>query len=354
MKKWISLAVMVICCLGIGLGFRPDSSLAQEKTLVFYNFAEYIDPQIISDFEQETGAKVVSAFFESNEEMVAKLEGGGVSQYDVVVASDYVIPALIQKQLIQPLQKDQIPNIKNLSSKFVDPPFDPGNVYSVGYQWGTTGIGYRKDKVNEPLEPSWSLIFDASKQQGPFVLMDDQRPMIGIAARYLGFDMNTTNKEELQKVQELLLDAKKRSIGFIGGVGANNKLLEGTANVAVVWNTDVLRSKPEQPNLEYFVPQEGSNLWIDNMMIAAQAPHPELAHQFINYLLDAEVGALLSTYNSCGSPNEAAKAFIDPVDLNNPIIYPSAEDLEKLEYVKEISPDELRLIDALWTNVKSG
>jgi spermidine/putrescine transport system substrate-binding protein len=354
MKKWLSLLVLVLGCMATWLIFKPVSTQAQDKTLFFYTFAEYIDEQILDSFEAKTGAKVVMSFFESNEEMIAKLKGGGVSQYDVLIASDYVIPSMINQKLLLPLQKDQIPNLKNLSEKFAAPPFDPSLGYTIPYQWGTVGLGYRKDKVKEPFDRSWSLIFDAKQQQGPFVLMDDQRAMIGGTARYLGFDLNTTEKSELQKIQQELLQAKKRSIGFMGGVGAMNQLVQGTANIAVGWNTDALRLQEDNSNLEYFVPKEGSSLWVDNMGIAAQAPHADLAHQFVNHILDPEMGALLSTYNSCATPNEAAKDFLDPEDLENPIIYPDEEELAKLSYLTVLKGDELRLIDALWTNVKSG
>ncbi len=353
-KKWIASATALLGCLLVLALFWPQITSAQRQTLNLYIWSEYIDPAILTAFEKVTNSRVVVSVYESNEDMIAKLRGGGVSQYDIVVPTDYVVPNMVELGLLQPLNKDLIPNLSNLGEKFVGLPFDPENTYTAAYQWGTTGIGYRKDRLPENFERSWGLIFDPQQQYGPFVMIDEMRSMIAAAALYLGFDINTTVRSELQQIQQLLIETKRRSAGLIGGVGGKNQLVSGTANVAIVYSGDALQAATENPNIGYFVPREGAHIWLDVMAIPAKAPNPELANRFINFILDAEVGAQLSNYNRFATPNAAALPLIDPEDRKNPAIYPDEETFAKLGYLKVLSGEELRLIDALWTTVKSS
>ncbi|GAB4210286.1 MAG: spermidine/putrescine ABC transporter substrate-binding protein [Synechococcales cyanobacterium] len=354
MKKWLSTFFLLAGCLITLVFFWPIDSHAQDRRLNLYIWSEYIDPEIIQAFETKTNSRVIVSLYESNEDMVAKLQGGGVSQYDVVVPTDYIVPAMVELKLLQPLNKDLLPNLKNLSPQFAKPLFDPENTYTAAYQWGTTALGYRKDKLPQGFTPSWGLIFDPVQQVGPFVLIDDQRPMISSAALYLGLDPNTTAPNDLRQVQDLLLQTKKRSAGFIGGVGGKNQLLAGTANVAIVYNGDALRATEEDENIGFIIPQEGANLWMDSLAIPAEAPNVELAHEFINYILDPEVGAKLSNYNRYATPNAASLPLIAPEDLDDPAIYPNEETQAKLYFNKPLEGEAARLMDTVWTNVKSG
>ena len=334
----------------------PQLAIAQENTLYLYNWAEYIPDELIEAFEAETDSTVVVETYPDNESMVAKLQGGGISQYDIVVPSDYIIPMMLELDLLQSLNRDLIPNFDNLDPNFIDAEFDRGNAYTVPYQWGTNGIIYRSDRTTETFSESWGTLFDAELQQGPFVMMDDQRVIIGAAALYLGFDMNTTDPDELRQVQELLLEAKNRSNGFIDGVGGKDAVVAGSANLAVVYGGDALRAADENPDLAigYYLPEEGTTKWLDSMAIPAEAPNPELAHAFINFILDAENGAALSNFTQFPTPNAAAKAFVNPEDLENPAIYPADEMADRLHFVSPISGAELELIDAVWTNVQGN
>ncbi|MDW8358876.1 MAG: spermidine/putrescine ABC transporter substrate-binding protein [Thermus sp.] len=164
------------------LGVLLALALAQKGELRLFIWSEYIDPALLEAFTKQYGYRVRVDLYESNEEMIAKLQAGGVSQYDLIFPSDFYVPSLIQLRLVQPLDQARIPNLKNLDEKFKNPPFDPGNRYSAAYQWGTTGLIYRKDRVAAP--PSWAVLFQEPK--APFVLMDSSREMLGIALRYLG------------------------------------------------------------------------------------------------------------------------------------------------------------------------
>ena len=324
---------------------------AQQNVLNLFNWSEYMDPAILKDFEKKFKVKVNVSLFESNEDMIAKLETSGKGQYDVVVPGQYAVPILAKKGLVEKLDKAQIPNLKNLSKKFVNPSYDPGNTYSAAYQWGTVGIVYRKDKVKN-FDPSWSLLFDKAKQQGPFIMMDSTREMLGPALMYLGKSLNTTNKTDLKKALEIMTDAKNRSLGFDGGVGGKNKVVASQANYAVAYNGDAIKATEEDKNVGYLLPKEGSVIFVDSMAIPAGAKNSKMAHAFINFILEPKIGARLSNYNRYATPNEAAKAFIDPKDAKNPAIYPSAAVTAKLEFVLDLAADN-KLYDSIWTKIKA-
>ncbi len=324
---------------------------AQSKALNLYIWSEYIDPEIIKDFEKDFSCRVTVDLYEDNESMLAKLEGGGDSLYDVVVPSDFIIPVMVKRGLLAPLRQENIPNMKNLDEKFSQRPFDPANKYTAPYQWGTVGLYIRK-QGNQPIDETWGLLFDPSKQPGPFVMIDSMRECFSAALKYKGYKLNSVDPMQLKEVQELLLEAKKRALGFEGGVGGKNKVLAKNARMAMVYNGDAARGMNDDPQTYYFVPREGGEIWIDSMAIPSKAPHRDLAEKFINYILDPKVGAKLSNFNKYATPNKAAMAFIDPKDLSNTAIYPSPEIMSKLEFLEDLGKNT-RLYDEIWTKVKS-
>ncbi len=342
----IKKIALIISSLFIFVG----ASVAENK-LNLYIWSEYIDPEIITDFEKQFNCKVTMDLYEDNESLMAKLEGGGTALYDVVVPSDYIIPAMVARGLISPLNRDQIPNLKNVDDKFLNPPYDPGNKYTAPYQWGTVGIYVRKG--DKPVEESWSLLFDPKKQPGTFVMIDSMRESMSGALKYLGHGVNTTDPAILKKARDLLIDAKKRSDGFEGGVGGKNKVLAKSATLAVVYNGDAVRGMGEDEQTHYFVPKEGGEIWMDNMAIPSKAPNRPMAEKFINYILEAKVGAKLSNFNQYATPNKASKEFITPDDLNNPAIYPTPEIMAKLEFLQDLGSNT-KLYDEIWTQVKSN
>jgi spermidine/putrescine transport system substrate-binding protein len=348
MRKTIAVLALVACLAIVG------QARAQEE-LRLYNWSEYMDPAILEQFEEQFGVKVRVDLYESNEEMMAKLQAGGVSQYDVIVPSEYFLPSLIQLGLIRKLDHSRIPNLDNLGHKFQQADYDPGNEYSAAYLWGTVGLMYRKDKVTRDQAMSWDVIFDPAASPGSFLLIDSVREMLGITFCYQGHDFNTTNVDHIRQATSLLIDTKKRSdcLGFEGGVGGKNKVVAGVANAAIVYNGDALRSIAEDPeNLGFVVPREGSEIWVDNMCIPAKAPNPDAAHAFINYILDPEIGAQLANWNQYATPNQAARPLIAEEDLNNPAIYPPDEVMDVLHFSMDLGK-KTRLYDEAWTMVKS-
>lgn len=336
-----------IAWIGLGAGMAE----AQSKRLNLFIWSEYIDPRIMADFEKEFACKVKIDLYEDNESMMAKLEGGGMSLYDVVVPSNYIIQPLIKRKLIQPLRTDRIPNMANIADDFRNPPYDPGNKYTAPYQWGTVGLYIRKPK-DKPVEETWGLLFDPQKQPGPFLMIDDSRAMIGPALKYLGYSINTTDKKQLSEARNLLVETKKRSAGFTGGVDGKNRVLARGVVMATVYNGDAVRGMKEDADTYFFMPQEGGEVWVDNLCIPAKAPNREMAETFINYILDAQVGARLSNFNQYATPNKAAREFIKPEDLKNSAIYPPADMMKKLEFMVDLGPHN-RLYDEVWTYVKA-
>jgi len=329
---------------------------AADDKLKIFIWSEYMDEENMpKDFEKATGIKAQLDLYESNEEMMAKLQAGGVSQYDIIVPSDYIMPSLINLKLIQPLDHSKIPNLKNLAPKFRKTSFDPGNKWSVGWQWGTVGLIYNKIKIKEADAASWSILFDPKKESGSFCLLDSVREMMGITLLYLGYDFNSINPKELKDAADLLIKTKKRGacLGFKGGVGGKNDLIAGVASAAIVYNGDAIQAIAEDPKkLAFVIPKEGSEIWIDSMCIPAKAPNPDAAYKWINWILDPKVGASLSNYNHFATPNDAAKPYLSKEDLANPGVWPTPEIMKKLDFVKDLGKDN-RIVDEAWTMVKS-
>jgi spermidine/putrescine transport system substrate-binding protein len=212
---------------------------------------------------------------------------------------------------------------------------------------------YRKSKLPNP-QPTWALLFDEARQPGTFVLIDSMRDMLGIALKYLGYSLNTRNPEELKAAGEAILKAKKskHSLGFEGGVGGKNKVLADAAVLAIVYNGDAVRATEEDKDVAFMLPKEGSVIWTDAMTIPSKAPHVDYAHKFINFILDAKVGADLSNFNRYATPNEASMPFITAQDRQDPAIYPTPNEMASLETIEDVG-DDTRLYDEVWTAVKS-
>lgn len=348
----IILSLRLGFLLAACIGFVQSSTAAEPKNkLNLYIWSEYIDPEIITSFEKKFDCKVTMDLYEDNEGMLAKLAGGGSSVYDIAVPSDYAVQSLIQRGLVQKIDHAKIPNLKNIDEKFASPPFDPGNQYSAPYQWGTVGIYLRK-KPGKAFDESWNMIYDPKKQHGKFVMIDSMRESMSSALRFMGHSVNETDPDKLKKARDLLVEAKGRSIGFDGGVGGKNKVLSKVADMAIVYNGDAVRGMGEDPETYYFVPKEGGEIWLDNMVITAKAPNKEMAEKFINYILEPDIGAQLSNFNQYATPNKAAKAKVNPDDLKNNAIYPSSEIMAKLEFLHDLG-EKTKLFDEIWTQVKS-
>jgi spermidine/putrescine-binding protein len=316
--------------------------------LNFYNWSEYIDPELISAFETEYGVDVVEDFYDSNEAMLAQLQAGAV--YDLIVPSDYMVGIMIDEALLAPLQMDALTNIGNLDPQFVNPPYDESGEYSVAYQWGTTGLGVNLSVVGEDFEPSWALVFDpelTSTYDGGVSLLNDPRETMGAALKYLGYSLNSTSEEELQEAADVIAAAKENITAFDSDQYDEN-LVNGETAVGHGYSGNFFTAfadTDDPDNWAYVIPEEGGTVWIDNMAVPTVAEHPCTAHTFINYLLDAETGAALTNWNYYASPNAAAEAFILEEILTDETIYPSDELREKLEIIEDTGDFEIQYND---------
>jgi len=324
---------------------------AEKQTLNLFIWSEYIDPAVVADFEKQFDCKVNIDLFEDVESMLAKVQGGGASLYDVVVPSDHVVTAMIKLNLLAPLRHANIPNIKNLDAKFINPPYDRSNKFTIAYQWGTLGVFARQTK-DRPLAQSWGGFFDPQQQPGAFLLIDSPRDMIGAALKYRGYSVNSTDPKELKQARDLIIAAKKRSRGFDGSVGAKNKVLAKTVKAAIVYSGEGVKGMADDRETVYFIPKEGSIIWVDNLAVLAKAPHRELAEKFINFILEPKIGARLSNFIQYSSPNKAALQFLRSEDLKNPAIYPTPEIMARLEFLEDLGA-KMRLYDEVWTQVKA-
>jgi spermidine/putrescine transport system substrate-binding protein len=335
---------------GLALAFALTASGASQQLNLFI-WSEYIDPGIVKSFEQKFDCKVNIDLYEDNESMLAKVQGGGAGLYDIVVPSDNIVPAMVKQKLLAPLRHENIPNLRNLEEKFINPSYDPNNKFSVAYQWGTLGILARRT-AGKPVPDSWGALFDEKQKAGAFMLIDSVRDQVGAALKFQGRSVNSTDPKELKAARDLIIAAKKRSVGFDGSVGVKNKILAKTAQLGIVYSGEGVRAATEDTNLVYVIPKEGSILWVDNLAILSKAPHRDLAEQFVNFILSPEMGAKLSAYTQFSTPNREAKKLMKPEDLANAAVYPPGETMARLEFLTDPGA-KIRLYDEVWTQIKA-
>ena len=334
-----------------GLSVERDSL---GPVLNLFIFSDYLDPELVEEFERTYGVRVQIDYFDTNEAMIAKLQAGGTGQYDLVVASDFAVEVLLGQGLLQPLDRAMIPNLANLDERFADQPSDPGSRHTVAYQWGTTGLGVRTDLVTgSAVEPSWALVFDPTREPGPFTMLSDPRETIGAALLYLGHSVNSTDPVELEAAERLLLAQRSRVLTYAPFATARDLLGSGDATVAHNFSGDVLMVQEEVPEIAYLIPREGAIVWTDNLAIPAGAPQKRLAEVFMNFILDAEVGARLSEFTHYATPNRASLPLVDAEIREDRSIYPDSAVLARLEFVRDVG-EARALYDRIWTRLRAG
>ncbi len=332
----------------------PAAELEPAKEIVIYNWSEYMDPEIYDLFEQEFGIKVVEDNFSNNEELLAKLQGGA-SGYALIVPSDYTVGIMISEGMLAELDHNNIPNLSNLTPRFTELPYDPGNKYCAPYDWGTTGLGYLSSEVETP--ESWSVLFDPDPNAayyGRYTMLDDAREGFAAALVYLGYDINTTEEAQLQEAKDLLIKAKAGIAGYDSDT-YEDLLASGENLLAHGWNGDFLIAQEQNEDIAYTVSQEGGVIWVDNICIPKTvSPEQKLAAEmFIDFILRGDIGAKLSEYNYYASPNAAAEEILGEEFTGDPAVYPPAEVLERLQYIEPVGEAE-SLFQRLWDEVKSA
>ncbi|WP_110664814.1 polyamine ABC transporter substrate-binding protein [Salinicola halophilus] len=324
--------------------------------LYLFNWTEYADPAVIADFEAEYGVEVVESYFTSNAEMYSKLVAGGDAQFDVVVPTDYYVPRLVAADLIQPL--DGVTGRDNLMAAFREPTYDPEDRYSVPYLWGVTGIVYDTRTFPAP-EPSWSLLFDPdANADQPFALLGgDPQVLFGVACAYQGNGFDCTERDAWLDAAGLLQATLRRPnfTGFVDSTAAIDQIARGVTRAAVTYSGDLDYRKADAPetyaDLEFFIPEEGSQLGVDTLVVPKRAPHPALAKAFVSFMLRPENAARSAAYAFYRTPNEAALPLLD-----EPLRSASRLDddqRERLFATPELAGDQLQLLQQLANEVRS-
>ncbi len=345
------------------------SANAQAEVVNVYNWSDYIDESILQDFTEETGIEVNYDVFDSNEILETKLLAGG-SGYDIVVPTGTFLQRQINAGVFRKLDKEALENWDNLDPDVMErlARYDPGNEYAVNYMWGTTGLGLNTKMVKERLgedQPlnTYDLLFDpelVSKLADCGVYMlNTSEEVVPAALNYLGLDPNSTNPDDLQKAEDLLLQVKPHIRKFNSSEYIT-ALANGDICMAHGWSGDILQSRDRAKEagqgveIQYVIPKEGAVIWVDNMAIPADAPHPEAALEFMDYMMRPEVIAKATNYVNYANGNAAADEFVKPEILNDPSIYPDEETRQRLFAVESKGPREQRLETRLWTRVVTG
>lgn len=345
-------ATMILVIVAGGFFYSGQNhSIAADKVIV-YNWGEYIDPEVLDMFEEETGITVVYEEFETNESMYPKVQAGAVS-YDVVCPSDYMIQRMIANDLLAEINFDNIPNLKNIGEQYIKQSqgFDPENKYSVPYCWGTVGILYNKTMVDEPID-SWSILWN-EKYADQILMQNSVRDAFGIALKYLGYSLNSKDLDELQAAKELLMEQKPLVQAYVVDQ-VRDKMISNEASIGVIYSGEAIYTQSENPDLEYVIPKEGSNVWIDSWVIPKNAQNKENAEKFINFLCRPDIAKMNFDYITYSTPNVAARDLIeDDAIRNSSIAFPQASELERCETYNYLGTKFDDIYNELWREIKS-
>lgn len=345
-KKVSSLLIGALLFLVAG----ALASCGKERiTLNVYNWGDYIDESVITLFEKQSGIKVNYDTFSTNEDMYVKIKSGG-GNYDLLFPSDYTIKRMINEGMLAKLDFNNIPNYRYIMERFRNLEYDPDNEYSVPYMWGTIGILYNQTMVTEPVT-SWRILWD-QKYKKQILMLDSQRDSIGITLKMLGYSMNSTDPAELGKAKNALIEQKPLVLAYVGD-DVKDKMIAGEAALAVVWSGDAVYMKWENPDLEYALPKEGSNLWFDAMVIPATSKRQKEAEQFINFLCEPEIAFKNTDYIGYSTPHAKAWEMLDPDLQTDPTAYPGDEELSNCEIFLDLSAF-ISEYDRIWTEIKAS
>jgi len=348
MKKNIKLIFLLLV---FSLLLIPLTGCSDQKKPVLhvYNWGDYIDESVIKDFEKKYNIKVIYDTFATNEDMYVKIRSGG-GNYDVVFPSEYMIKKMLNESMLAEIDLKNLPNYQKIDSQFKNLSYDPANKYSIPYMWGTVGIIYNKNMVKEPVD-SWQMLWNP-KYKKQILMMDSQRDSIGVTLKLLGYSLNTKNNQELEKAKLKLIEQKPLVLAYVVDE-VKDKMIGGEAALAVVWSGDAIYMKRENPDLEYVVPKEGSNLWFDAMVIPKTTKHKKEAEMFINYMCSPEVAAKNANYIGYSTPISQAREKLPPEIKNDLDAYPDQAVIKRCEVFDDLA-DSLAKYDRIWTEIKAA
>ena len=349
----IPLLLVAVLASGGAFYYFAGAKDAGSEKLIVYNWGDYVDPKTIELFEEETGISVTYEEYETNESMYPKILSGAIA-YDVVCPSDYMIQRMIENDLLAKLNLDNIPNIKNMDSIYMEQSrsFDPDNAYSVPYCVGTVGILYNKTMVHEPVD-SWDILWD-SKYADSILMQDSVRDAFAVALKRRGYSLNSSKVDQLIQAKDDLIAQKPLVQAYVVDQ-VRDKMIGNEAALGVIYSGEAGYTKRENPNLEYVIPKEGSNVWIDSWVIPKNAKNKENAEKFINFMCRPDIALMNFEYLTYATPNKAARSLIkDEETRNSKILFPNAEDLTNCETFQFLGDDVDSYYNELWNKVKSN
>lgn len=346
------IAVLLTCLLLMTVFTMMPGCGQNNVVLNVYNWGYYLDPELITKFQDETGIKVNYEEFDTNESMLAKVEAGG-TKYDVIFPSDYVIEEMIGKGMLAKIDLNNVPNFQYIDDRFKNLDYDPQNEYSIPYFWGTLGILYNNEVVTEPVD-SWDILWD-EKYSGQILMLKSMRDTIGVALKKLGYSVNSTNPDEIEQAKNLLIEQKSLVNGYYVDE-IKDMMINGDAALALNWSGAAMDIYWEEvENIEYAVPKEGSNLWFDCMVIPTASQHKKEAEMFINFLLDPDNAYQNTEYVGYATPNKAALDMVreaSPEVVEMEAYYPPDEVLDRCEVFIDLG-DKKELYNQAWIELQA-
>lgn len=343
-RLWLMRAVVL--SLAMIVSTRP--ARAADMRLNVYNWSSYVADDTIANFEKEHGVEVTYDNYSSNEELLAKLLAGA-SGYDVIFPSDYMVSIMRGKGLLKPLDKTQLRNLPNLDGSFLNRAYDPGNAHCVPYLWGTSGIAVNSAKVTDDIR-SWKVLWD-ERFRGKISILDDVRSAFVPALKRLGASINTTDQAVIARAEALLREQKPLVHSYSSDTYID-MLRTGEVWIAYGYSGDIYQAARDNTSIRYVIPDEGTELWIDNVCIPARAPHAELAHRFIDYLLRPDVAASIARVTRYPTPNRAARELLPAEMLSDPNLYPPESVRLKSELLDDLGSNA-ELYEAAWSRIKA-
>ena len=357
MKKRLAMLFALCLMTGVLSSCGKDTSSTEttkkdDNTLVILNYGKYIDESVLDQFEKETGIKVKLEEYESPEEMYTKFSAGSIN-YDLVCTSDYMVERLINEDQVLEINFDDFEYYKNLDSSIIEASqiFDPENKYSIPYCFGTVGILYNKTMVDDPVD-SWSILWD-EKYADNILMQDSVRDAFMVALKLKGYSMNTLDEGELNEAKQILIDQKPLVQAYVIDQ-VRDKMIGNEAAIGVIYSGEAIFTQRENADLEYVIPKEGTNVWIDSWVIPKNAPNMENAEKFIDFMCREDVALKNFEYITYSTPNDAARALIEDEDIkNSKIAFPDLSQYNNLETFHYLGADGDALYNELWKEVKA-